>query len=181
MPAFVCLIRGINVTGHHKVRMADLRSLLEGLGLEEPRTYIQSGNAVFRARGRPRAIADRIVQAFDATFGFAPRVLVLPPKAVSDAIASCPFAEEARADPRSVHLYFIEGRPDSGARESLASVESGRDRFALGEGVLYLHAPDGLGRSKLAQAVERKLRAPATARNWNTMRAILALLGPPDA
>jgi len=175
MNTWIALFRGINVGGHHKLPMKALVSELEKLGLSDVHTYIQSGNAVFRSRAKQASrLADRIAKAIQSSHGFSPHVLVLSLAAFRAAVGECPFAP-ADADAKTVHLFLLAAPandPDLGA---LDAVKAGTEEYVLTEDVFYLHAPDGIGRSKLAERVERSLGVPATARNWRSVTRILAL------
>jgi uncharacterized protein (DUF1697 family) len=172
---FVALLRGINVGGRGRLPMAGLRAILEEIGAEDVRTYLQSGNAVFRGRaGAPADLAAEIGAAIRARHGFAPHVLVLGLPELDAAIRGNPFAQAER-EPQSLHVFFLDAapaRPDLGALERL---RSGAERYSLAGHLLYLHAPDGFGRSKLAARAEQALGTPATARNWRTVCAIREL------
>lgn len=173
MPSYVALLRGINVGGRHVVRMAELRSLLEGIGLQDVRTYIQSGNVVFRSDASDRTeLARRIAQTVEAAHGFAPDVMVRTVAELASALHASPYPD---TDPKRVHLWFLAEAPADPDLASLDAVATPSERFACIGDVFHLHAPEGIGRSKLADRVERALGVPATARNARTVGAILAL------
>lgn len=172
---FVCLLRGVNVGGRNRVKMAELRSALAEQGLQQVQTYIQSGNVVFRAGGDAVALAEQIQATVSARFGFEPRAMVIPRRALDAAIAACPWPQQAEAEPRQVHLGLLGASPGAEAIEALAALPSGSDAWHLEPSVLYLHTPDGLGRSRLADALERTLRVPITLRNWRSALAIQRL------
>ncbi|MEE8243904.1 MAG: DUF1697 domain-containing protein [Pseudomonadales bacterium] len=171
---WIALFRGINVGGKHIVPMRELRQLFADCGLQEAQTYIQSGNVVFRAasRDRGRLTAD-ITRAVEARFGFEPTVLLLEIDTLAAAIASNPYAH-AESSPQSLHLYFFTEKPIDPDIQGLNQWKSGTEAFVLADRVLYLHAPDGIGRSKLAARIE-KLVGDATARNWRSAIKILAI------
>jgi uncharacterized protein (DUF1697 family) len=171
----IALLRGINVVGKHRLPMKELAELLEGLGCTEVRTYIQSGNAVFRSRQEDREkLAEKIGQRISEKHGFRPGVLLLTAEDLQAAVAGSPFApEEGKALP----CYFLETEPASPDLERLAALKSASEEFKLDGNIFYFHAPDGIGRSKLAAQVERCLGVAATARNWNTVRRLLAMAG----
>ncbi len=177
MPTHIALFRGINVGGTGKLPSKALVSLLEDLGAEEVRTYIQSGNAVFRHATRAaagRSLARTIERAVLDAHGFEPAVLVLTPARLAQAAAGNPFPE-GEEEPSKLHLSFLAETPQAPNRDKLEALRAGRERFALVEDVFYLHAPDGVARSKLAAGAERALGVAATARNWRTVQKILAL------
>jgi uncharacterized protein (DUF1697 family) len=175
MKTWIALFRAINVAGANRLPMADLVALLESEGCTEVRTYIQSGNAVFRAAGgSANALARRIGGAVRARCGFEPKVLVLGAAELADAVSGNPFPAAVER-PATLHLFFLAG-PASGADlPSLERVRTGREAFALRDTVFYLHTPDGAGNSKLARSAERHLKVEATARNWNTVTKLLRM------
>lgn len=168
MVSKIALLRGINVGGR-RLLMADLRQELEELGLKDVRTYIQTGNALFRTTGdEPAELADAIGGAIEEGHGFRPRVLVLDPAELRRAVDENPFPG-AEAEPKRLHLYFLAAEPTDVDVRALEEAASDTERFHLGDRVFYLHAPDGIGRSKLAATAERHLGVPTTARNWRTV------------
>ena len=178
MGTFVALFRGINVGGNNLLPMKDLAKLLETEGLEGVATYIQSGNAVFRAsRGTAASLAKRIEGAVAERYRFRPRVLVLTAGELAKAAKKNPFRAEADADPKAVHLYFLASKPARAKVDTLAELKTKTEAFALEGKVLYLHTPDGYGRSKLASRVEQRLGVEATARNWRTVTKVLEMTG----
>ncbi|MCR9079323.1 MAG: DUF1697 domain-containing protein [Hyphomonadaceae bacterium] len=177
MTVWIALLRGINVGGNNILPMKDLRALLEQAGLTQVSTYIQSGNCVFAAdETDPRALERSIAAAIDARFGFRPQILVMRAKTFQQALAANPYPEGAE-DPKTVHFFFL-AEPAAGA--DLAAMEdlrAGTERFALTDRVFYLHAPDGIGRSKLAAKVERHLGVATTARNLRSVMKLAELAG----
>lgn len=167
MAVQVVLIRGINVGGANRLPMADLRAILQAQGAEAVRTYIQSGSAV--VRGTPlkaEAIADDIA----AAKGFRPSVLVLDGADFETMAAGNPFPE-AETRGKTLHVWFRDGAGDFDAVAAEA-LRTPNERVQVAGASVYLHAPDGIGRSKLAQRIERLCGVPATARNWNTVAAL---------
>jgi uncharacterized protein (DUF1697 family) len=176
MNTYVALLRGINVGGNRMLPMKDLKLLLERNGCTEVRTYIQSGNAVFRTSSAdPEGIAKRIGGAVGKSHGFEPRVVVLTRADLARAAGANPFPEADR-DPRSVHLFFLAERPKQPDLESIGALRAKTERFVLKGNVFYLHTPDGLGVSKLAARAERLLGVEATARNWRTVTKLLEMM-----
>jgi uncharacterized protein (DUF1697 family) len=177
---WVALFRGINVGGNNMLPMKELAALLGSLGLEDVRTYIQSGNVVFRAAGTAASLAGRISAAVERRCGFRPQLLLLGAAELGRALAANPFPE-GTAQPQLLHLWFLAGQPAKGAEAALATLATGGERCVLRGKVLYLHAPKGIGGSKLAARVERTLGVRATARNWRTCTALLSMARGPDA
>lgn len=161
--------------------MKDLRALLEALGLEDVRTYIQTGNAAFRAkRVRTAALAESITERINEQFDFAPRAFILTRDELAAAIAANPFPE-AEAEPKSLHLTFLTSKPAKPDLDGLRHLARENEQFVLTDRVFYLHAPDGIGRSKLAERIEKLLGVPGTARNWRSATSILTLADSLDA
>jgi uncharacterized protein (DUF1697 family) len=169
MKTYIALFRGINVGGKNVLAMEDLVATLENAGARDVATYIQSGNAVFRSEEKDASLlSGGIGAAIRERHGFEPRVLVLGSEELERAIRSNPFPE-AESEPRRLHVYFLAASPERPDLDGLERIKGDRERFFLGEGVFYLHAPDGIGRSKLAANAEELLGVPATARNWRTL------------
>jgi uncharacterized protein (DUF1697 family) len=178
MATNIALLRGINVGGKGTLPMKELVAILESLGCRDVKTYIQSGNAVFEHEADVASkLAGKISAAIKNKRGFAPHVLVLEAKAFKKVVSGNPFPE-AVAEPKSLHVFLLESKPAKAALKSLEGLRSDSERYELCGNVFYLHAPDGVGRSKLAANVERKLGVPATSRNWRT---VCTLLGMADA
>lgn len=171
MTTWILLLRGINVGGRNRLPMGDLVSILESSGLEDVETYIQSGNVVFRSAKVSSTLGEEIATAVEERHGFRPRVLLLDADRLREAAESNPFPE-AEAEPGTLHLFFLATAPESPDVEALDRLVSPSERFHLAGDVFYLHAPDGIGRSKLAANVEKHLGVAATARNWRTVERL---------
>jgi len=149
--------------------MRELVSIFESLGASDVRTYIQSGNVVFQsARKSVPSPAKRITAEVRDRYGFEPYILVMSLAKIETAIKKNPFPE-AEADPRSLHLGFLASVPKKPDVRKLKSLKKDSEQFYLIEDIFYLHAPEGVGRSKLAASCEKLLRVPMTDRNWNTV------------
>lgn len=171
---WVALFRGINVGGNNKLPMAELRDLATGLGFTDVATYIQSGNLLFSAPGTPEAIEARLADGVASRFGFRPVILLCTVTEVESALAANPFAERV-TEGKQLHLYFLDGPADGFDEAVLRQLAVDGEDFALIGGIFYLYARDGIGRSKLAEKLPRHLPARHSARNLNTVQAILAL------
>lgn len=171
-PDTAAFLRGINVGGHNRVSMADLRALFADLGHTDATTLVQSGNVLFGARGADlAALEGRLEQEFAARFGFASRFLLRARNELAEVASRNPFPA-AQADPATLHVVFLRDAP---AAEAIAAlVPSPPDLFVVDGRHVYVHYPAGAGRSKL----KLDLGVPATARNWNTLTRVLELLGP---
>lgn len=177
MTVAVSLLRGINVGGHNLVRMETLRAIHEGLGCESVRSYVQSGNVVFRAGKRGHsALAGSIADAIERGHGFRPEVVVRTANELRDAIARNPFAGRNGIEPAKLLVMFLAESPAPGALEKLAAAYRGPEEFHLRGRELYIYFPDGQGRSKLTIAlIEKNLKTTGTGRNWNTVTKLLAM------
>ena len=174
MNAWVLLLRGINVGGRNMLPMAQLRRLLKGLGVKQVKTVVNSSNAVFTGVIDARAFGEIVEDVIRAEHGFRPRSLVLSRERFLDIARAYPWPE-ARQDLTSGHIWFFD-QPTATAPGVLREIAAPTERVALGDGGLYLHAPDGIARSKLAERAERLLGVPATARSLNTVARLATLL-----
>jgi uncharacterized protein (DUF1697 family) len=184
MPRHVALLRGVNVGGV-KLAMSDLRTVLSSLGYADVSTYIQSGNALFSANGaEPAALAAEIEAALDEQLGMRPRVLVLTRDELAQVIRDNPYPDEP--NPKMVHAVFLAGEPGPeqiavvAETERNAAAKGSRDTARYVGRVLFLHTPDGFGRSELAIQLARRAgpmspKGAGTARNWATVNKLLGL------
>ncbi|PZF82091.1 DUF1697 domain-containing protein [Jiangella anatolica] len=174
MSGHVALLRGINVGGRNKVAMADLRALVEGLGHTGVRTYINSGNVVFAApagAGRDE-LETSIEAAIKAELGLEIAVLVRTHDELAAAADANPFPD---AEPSRLLLSFLRTAPAADAYAAAERSESGADEFRVDGTTVYLHVPDGAGRSKLAAALSKPSLGVATSRNLATVRTLIRL------
>ncbi len=175
MNTWIAFLRGINVGGHNKLPMKELVDVLQGSGCADVKTYVQSGNVVFRHPERDHAKLSHLVgSAIGAGFGFEPAVLMLTKAQLEVAVENNPFPDGERA-PKTLHLSFLAAEARNADIDGMTALKSETETFELTKAVFYLHAPDGIGRSKLAAKVEKLLGVPTTARNWNTVRRVLEL------
>ncbi|MFD0269728.1 DUF1697 domain-containing protein [Streptomyces sp. NPDC127106] len=172
MTTYAALLRGINVGGKKKVPMAELREVLEGLGYEDVRTYVQSGNAVFGCRDADEGVlAAEIERGIEERFGFSAACLVVDGARLRAVQEACPYPAE-ELEGKQLHATFLSEQPDEGRFAAIDREAFLPEEFAVGERVVYLYAPEGLGRSKLAEALFRPAvfkGINATTRNWNTV------------
>jgi uncharacterized protein (DUF1697 family) len=155
--------------------MKALKSLCEKNGCVDVQTYIQSGNVIFRsALSDASLIAKQLTDSVSRGHGFEPRVVVLTLDEIEHAAAGNPFPEAAK-DPKSLHLFFLAEVPRKPDLKSFESLRTKNERFELKATTLYLHTPDGFGRSKLAARAEKLLGVAATARNWRTVTTLLEM------
>ncbi|MDH6538457.1 DUF1697 domain-containing protein [Streptomyces sp. SPB4] len=178
---YAALLRGINVGGNKKVPMAELRAVLEGLGHADVQTYLQSGNAVFSSgEGDPDALARELEAAIEGHFGFRVPCLVVDGEYLAAVAGACPFPA-AELEGRQLHATFFSAQPGPERFAALDGAAYLPEEYRLGDRVLYLYAPDGLGRSKLAEALARPAVVKGldvTTRNWNTVAKLVELTRP---
>jgi Uncharacterized protein conserved in bacteria len=168
---YVALLRGINVGGHNKLPMATLRATATGCGFGDVQTYIQSGNVVFTSRLGAVKAASTLHDAILAESGVDSRVVLRTAADLDAVVAKNPFLARG-ADEKLVHVSFM--YPES--TPTLAAVDAqiyAPDEVEVIGAHAYLHTPDGMGRSKLAnESMMRKLGIQGTARNWRTVTTL---------
>jgi uncharacterized protein (DUF1697 family) len=170
MKTWIALLRGINVGGHHLVRMKDLARHLETDGFREVRTYIQSGNVVLKSQEPP---GGRLADLIERHFGFRPAVLVLSAEELRQAADRNPFDKDGG---KKVHLFFCEPEPPQPDFGLLEALKGPAEDYRLSGRVFYLYAPDGIGRSRLAEKIGKALPGTdITARNLNTINKLLEM------
>jgi uncharacterized protein (DUF1697 family) len=175
---YIALLRGVNVGGHGKLAMATLRRIAEDCGYTDVRTYIQSGNLVFRSTARGSVkVAATLRAAIVADTGFEPPVVVRTAAELRQVVDGNPFADRS-PEAMQLHVQFfgpVDRLPDLGALELGAYapeevVIRGRD--------LFMYLPDGIGKSKLAVDLNRRAKGMGTARNWRTVTTLLDMATP---
>jgi uncharacterized protein (DUF1697 family) len=187
VPTHVALLRGINLGGHKKVPMAELREVVASLGHADVATYIQSGNVVFSTgQSDTAALAAALEEAIAQTIGVQARVVVLSREDLTQVVRDNPYAGEP--NPRDVHAIFLSGQPGPELADQVAEAQDqvaqkgSRDTAQVIGRTIFLHTPDGYGRSDLAAALvkigQRKTdQVAGTARNWATVTKLAAMCG----
>jgi len=177
MPVLICMLRGVNVGSHNRIRMDALRALCESLKLEDPRTYVQSGNVIFRTKEKNVvSLAKKIQDAIRREFGFRPEVILRTVGELRQAIAANPFACRRDIVPGNLLLTFLAAEASPGSRTTLAKFKDYPEEIHLTGRELYIYFPNGAGKSKLPwSSVEKLLKTPGTARNWNSVTKMLEI------
>ena len=176
MARWIALFRGINVGGNNLLPMKELVRHLESLKLKNVRTYIQSGNIVFDTDEKnARSLAKKIKERIEREHGFGPEVLLLSGEELQNAIQANPFPH-AVSDPKSLHLFFLEKPAAKANLQALDLAKAPTESYVLNGSVFFLHAPEGVGRSKLAASAERHLGVAVTARNYRTVERIAEMV-----
>lgn len=176
MDTFICLLRGINVGGGNKVYMHALRQLFSDFGAHAVKTYIQTGNILFRGTAR---IADNhfIEEQLARRFGLSLTAMLFSAQQFSAIVNDCPYIDVAQQNGKSVYISFLDQSPSAEYIAKLTEIAHYPDVYTIRKNVIYLHCPDGYGATTLSNsAFEKILNVRATTRNWNTVNALLKLV-----
>jgi uncharacterized protein (DUF1697 family) len=180
----VALLRGINVGGKHKLKMAELVGLFEAAGCADVRTYIQSGNVVFRAAAQvARGIAEEIAGAIAREHGYAVPVVTRTAAELAAVVAENPYLNgdgDAVVDPKHLHVAFLAKRPTAAAVAKLDPERSPPDSFVVSGREVFLCCPSGMARTKLTNAwLDSTLGTVSTVRSWRTVLTLAQRCGEP--
>lgn len=174
MARYAALLRGINVGGHNKIAMADLRALLAATGYTDVATYLQSGNAVFTARNAPPdEIAAEVEAAVTRGLGLGVAVLVRTSEELDAVVAANPFPDAV--DPKKLNVAFLGAEPVAAWQADRDPARYAPDRFELLGRELYVWYADSVLRTTLTRDFWKGLPGTVTARNWNTVTRVRAL------
>ena len=178
MATFVVLLRGINVAGKGKLRMAELRETCEAHGLTNVATYLQSGNIVFDCKLTSATKVAAVIEGIlESQFGLDARAIVRTPAELQQIVKNNPFASHAQKDPTKVHATFLVSCPTAKLVRRLENVDTRGDALVVRHQEVLLHCPNGYGRTKLNNVfLERQLEVAATTRNWKTVEALRGML-----
>ncbi len=174
---YLALLRGINVGGKNKLPMKDLSGLFTDAGCASVRTFIQSGNVIFRAapalaQGLPSLITQRI----EERSGYRIPIILRTAEELGNAIRRNPFLA-AGAPEKTLHVYFLAGLPDPQDVAALDPHRYAPDTFLVREREIYLELPNGMGHTKLTNSYfDSRLHTTSTARNWNTVLQLHELM-----
>lgn len=177
MSVQIALLRGINVGGHGKVAMSDLRDLVAGLGFSGVTTLLQSGNVVFQSDRLTGAKLEQLLEKeTDKRLGVSADYLVRSAADWKKIVARNPFPKEAKSDPSHLVVMFLKAAPKAKDVDALRAAIQGPEILHADGKQLYIVYPAGIGRSKLTGTlIEQRLATRGTARNWNTILKLLAL------
>jgi len=177
MAVIISMLRGVNVGGHNKIKMDALRALYESMKLREAQTYVQSGNVIFRTDERYIArLAKRIEDGIERKLGFRPDVILRTATEMREVIARNPFAKRRGIEPSKLLVTFLGSDPGAEAREKILQIKCDPEELRIEGRELYIYFPNGIGRSKLSWAgLEKTLKTPGTARNWNSVTKMLEM------
>jgi len=177
MPVLISMLRGVNLGPHNRIKMDALRALYETLKLKDSRTYVQSGNVIFRTneKNHPR-LAKKIQSAIEKTLGCSPAVIFRTTDEMRNAVAASPFKHRKDLEPGKILVTFLDAQPPDGAQAALDAFKDYPEELHLKGRELYIYFPNGAGRSKLPWAsVEKLFKVNGTARNWNSVTKMLEI------
>jgi uncharacterized protein (DUF1697 family) len=174
MPVYVALLRGINLGPHKRIKMERLRESFEHLGLEQVKTYIQSGNVVFEAgKAASTTLGEKIEARIVSDFGFQVSVIVRTGAELGEIIAANPFLKQRGVDPEKLHVTFLSETPAAPALKKLARFTVAPDQSRCVGREIFLHLPNGFSGSSLWKVPwEKALAVVTTTRNWKTVNAL---------
>ena len=175
-PTHIALLRGVNLAGNKKIAMADLAKLVAALGLDDPKTLLQSGNVVFRCKGKSCEQLERLIETtLQKKLGLQSHLFVRTADEWRALIAANPFPKEAAADPSRFLLMCLRESPTAAAVKALQAAIVGKEIVRADGRHAYFVYPDGVGQSRLTHYMIEKQFGSGTARNWNTVKKIEAL------
>ncbi|HEV2468457.1 MAG TPA: DUF1697 domain-containing protein [Candidatus Sulfotelmatobacter sp.] len=177
MPVLISMLRGVNVGPHNRIKMDELRALYESLKFEDPRTYVQSGNVIFRTKEkRSPQLAKRIQDAIARKFACRPEVILRTVEEMRSAIAASPFAKRKEIEPSKLLVTFLAADPPNEALAAIENLKSHPEEIHLKGREMYIYFPNGIAASKLPWSqVEKHLKVTGTARNWNSVTKMLEI------
>jgi uncharacterized protein (DUF1697 family) len=173
----IAMLRAVNVAGYQKISMEALKALCVSMGLEDVRTYIQSGNIVFREHREGAAkLALKLEERIEAEFGFRPAVIVRTAAEMRKVIANNPFAGRDGIEPNRLLVVFMGGAPTQKARDQVLALPCEPEEMYIVGRELYIYYPNGMARPKIPVArLEKTLQCSSTGRNWNTVNKLMAM------
>jgi len=175
MPRQIALLRGINIGPNKRVPMPRLRELLTEHGYENVKTYVASGNIVLTSKAEPRKLEKELEKLIEEEWGFGVAVIVRTRDELADVIERNPFADIVD-NPKFMQVSFLSGKPDNENAKKINDACVEPELVGIDGREIYAWHPNGIGRSDLAKLLATKqLGVTVTARNWNTVLAMLEL------
>lgn len=177
MKTYIVILRGINVSGHKMIKMEALRTMFESLNFKNVKTYIQSGNVVFRFKEtNVDKIEKKIANKIQEEFGFEIPVMVKELDEIKTVLKNNPFINKRKEDITKLHVTFLNDVP---AKDAIDKIKEGQyvpDEFISDGKNIYLFCPNGYGNTKLSNNFfENKLKLVATTRNWKTISELVSI------
>src|SRR5579864_1274781 len=176
MPVVISLLRGINLAGHHTVKMDELRALYASLKLRDSQTYVQSGNVVFRTDEKDLVrLSKKIEEAIEQKFAFHADVVLRTTADLKKLVAKNPFANRDGIEPAKLAVTFLPSELEKKTCAQLVGIPCKSEEIQLGKRELFVYFPDGMGKSKVGGMVDKVLKKSGTFRNWNTVNKLLEM------
>jgi len=177
MAVIISMLRAVNVGAHNRIGMAELRQVYESLKLEEPQTYVQSGNVVFKTKERDLVLlAKKIENAIERKLGVRTTVIMRTARELRSVIARNPFAKRRGIEPNRLLVTFFVSDPGREARNEAQNIKADPEELWIEGREAYVYYPNGLARPKIPwMLLERMLQVAGTGRNWNTVTKLLEI------
>jgi len=171
------MLRGINVGGHNIIKMDALRELYASLKFENPQTYVQSGNVIFKSsESNLHKIAKRLQDAIEKKFKCRPEIILRTAEELRMVIKKNPFAKRPNIEPGKLLVSFLASDPGDQARGNLRQQKFAPEEMHIAARELFIYFPNGMGKSKLPwSSLDKILHTPATGRNWNSVNKMLEM------
>ena len=179
MPTYIALLRGINVSGQKKIKMTELRQLLNEIGLEEVRTYIQSGNVIFFSPNEKKELLRRNMKdVIKENFGFEVGIWLEYREKLLEILNQCPFIPHNEEEGKQLYFVFMNSRPAKALKDKLELLQFENEEFIILDDCVYLNCKKGYGKAKCNNNFfESRLKVEATTRNYRTVMKLLELSG----
>ena len=175
MTTYIALLRGINVGGHKKFTKAQQLEMLSGLGYDNTKVHLHTGNWIFETSERKEAIAQHISEAIQAQFGWKLPILVLPLSEIETIFQDCPFSEEKK---KNSYFIILSEQPNEALVKEVALIQYPNEEVVIKDRCIYFYSANGYGRTTFnMNTYEKKLNVQATSRNYNTMTTIIGMAG----
>lgn len=174
MPVYIALLRGINIGPHKRMKMEKLRASCERLGFAEVKTYIQSGNVIFKApKLSPAALSKKLGECIVKDFGFSAEVISRGREEMKSVIDDNPFIKDRGIDLSKLHVLFLLEPASSAALKKLRELTLAPDRTHSSGKEIYFYFPNGVSGSSLwKHPLDRVTGVAGTMRNWKTVRTL---------
>lgn len=176
MNKFISLLRGINVGGHNKIKMSDLKTLYESLGFSNVQTYIQSGNVIFESNNNDKVTLENGIKTeIKKVFNYDITVILRTSTELKNVVQNNPLADRYY-DIKKLCVVFMKSQPNNSLVQELLDQFTGEEKFIFRGKEIYAYYPNGYGRSKADNNFyEKNLKVKSTARNWNSVNKIYYL------
>ncbi|PDZ65281.1 cytoplasmic protein [Bacillus cereus] len=175
MTIYITLLRGINVGGHKIIKMADLKQMFESIELKQVKTYIQSGNIVFKSEENIKFLKERIQSEIKNVFSFDVPVMLRTNDEFINIIKGCPYDADSLVEGESIHVAFLANELSEKEKDQLLMQKNESEDCYIDENVVYLFFKNSIRNSKLMNQFQ-KLYTPATVRNWRTVNKLKAIV-----